>query len=105
MSYINATHYFESMNCQTHSDTDVWKVDNVPVEKNVCVGFMMGGIVGGYEIKEDNEISKIRLFEDVGITCENPLTEWRMLNNTNCFNIFFQGRNESFKIELYNDTY
>ena len=56
MSYINATHYFESMNCQTHSDTSVWKVDNVPVEKNVCVGFRMGGIVGGYEIKEDNEI-------------------------------------------------
>ena len=62
---------------------------------------MMGGFVGGYEIKEDNGVSKIRLFEHAAVTCEYPLTEWRILNNTNCFNILFQGRNASFKIELY----
>lgn len=101
MSYISATQYFDSTNCQKYPETIIWKVSDVPVKKDMCVSFSMEGFVGGYEIKEYNEISKIRLFENIADTCQDPLTEWQTLNDTNCFNIFFQGRNESFKIELY----
>lgn len=102
MSYINATQYFSSIDCQEHHNTTVWKADNVKIEKDVCVSFRMGDFVGGYEMKEDNEIQKIRLFENAMEICKNPLTEWYILNDTNCFNINFQSRNESFKIEIYN---
>ena len=58
MSYISATQYFDSTNCQKYPETIIWKVSNVPVKKDMCVSFKMWGIVGGYEIREDNEISQ-----------------------------------------------